>query len=269
MENKRTNTYRIHLAASTLIPLTLLVSVSYMAMYRTIGTLGRWMVPPLVILCFLAGYWLMRLEERIFGLTRTDHDIDDGFSEVARRYVYKRYLIAPALLSLIPAAAAVPLVDLLIRHLVDTGGIDYYSENYLAPWLVAGFIVLSTVWGAVSRMQPGNITLNGTSIKFYVILHMALFIIAMFMEVPSILPCLMLTVVMIVALFELNASFVEDITHKTGDTASLTRLLDTNFRYVRRIVGNFWKVYIVPFLLTAAVALVWQYLLENALNQPL
>lgn len=267
METKRT--YRIHLAASTLIPLALMVSVSYTVMYRAASTLGRWLAPLLTILFFIAGYWLMRLEARIFGLTRTDHHIDDGVSETATRYVRKRYLIVPALLSLVPAGFAVPLMDKAILHLVDVGEIAYYSENYLAPWLVAGLIVVATVWGAVSRMQPGNITLNSTSIWFHVILHVALFIIDLFMEVPSILPCLMLTVVIMVAIFELNTSFVEDITLKTGDTEGLGRLLDTNFRYVKRIVGNFWKVYIVPLLLTSAFAIVWQYLLENALNQPL
>jgi hypothetical protein len=32
---------------------------------------------------------------------------------------------------------------------------------------------------------------------------------------------------------------------------------------------NFPDVAVVPFLLTAAWSVVWQYLLENALNQPL
>lgn len=267
MDNNRTN--RIHLAASTVPLLALLVSVSYTIMYRAAGTAGRWLTPLAAVVFFIVGYYIMRLEERIFGLTRTDFDIDDGVSEVTHRYVYKRFLIAPALISVIPAAFAVPLVDKEIRRLVDVGELDYYSDNFIAPWLVFAIIIIAAILGASARMKPGNVSITPFSFMFHAVCHAAIFIINIFMEVPSILPTLLFVAVIVAALFELNAAFVEDICRKTGDSTGLIRLRETNFNYVRRIVVNFIKVFIVPFILFAALDIVWQYLLETALNQPL
>ena len=267
MENNRTT--RIHLAASVVPPLALLVSVSYTMMYRAVGAFGRWLTPLAAVVFFIVGYYIMRLEERVFGVTRTDFDIDDGVSEVTRRYVFKRFLIIPALISAIPAAFAVPLVDKEIRRLVDVGELDYYSDNFIAPWLVFAVIIIAAILGASARMNPGNVSITPFSFMFYAVCHAGIFIINIFMEVPSILPTLLFAAVIEVALFELNAAFVENVCRKTGDSTGLVRLRETNFNYVKRIVGNFFKVFIVPFILCAAVDVVWQYLLEHALNQPL
>ncbi len=267
MDNKRTN--RIHLAASIVPPLALLVSVSYTMMYRAVGLAGRWGTPLAAVIFFIVGYYIMRLEERIFGVTRTDFDIDDGVSEVTRRYVYRRFLIIPAVIAAIPGAFIVPLVDKEIRRLVDTGELDYYSDNFIAPWLVFAVIVVAAILGATARMKPGNITITPFYAMFHAVCHAGIFIINIFMEIPSVLPTVLFTAVIVVTIFELNAAFVENICRKTGDSSGLEKLRETNYNYVKRIVRNFFRVFIVPFLLTAAWAVVWQYLLENALNQPL
>ena len=80
---------------------------------------------------------------------------------------------------------------------------------------------------------------------------------------------LILVVTGIVALFELNTSFIEDITRKSGDLSGYPRLRETNYLYIKSIVRNFVRVFIVPFLLCAAADLVIQYLLKNVWNQPL
>lgn len=267
MDNNRTN--RIHLAASVIPPLALLVSLSYTMMYRAVGVVGRWMTPLAAVVFFIIGYYIMRLEERIFGVTRTHFDIDDGVSDITRRYVFKRFLIIPAIIAAIPGAFAIPLVDKEIRRLVDTGELDYYSDNFVAPWLVFAVIVISAMLGASARMKPGNVSITPFAFMFHAVCHSAIFIVNIFMEVPSILPTLLFAVVIIASLFELNAAFVENICRKTGDASGLERLRETNFNYVKRIVVNFIKVFIVPFILTAAFSVVWQYLLENALNKPL
>lgn len=267
MEEKRY--HRIHLAASYALPLSLLVSVSYTVMYRAVGLGGRYLSPLAAILFFTVGYVLMMLEERVFGVTHIAHDIDDGIEEQVQHSVKKRYLLIPGAVAIIPASLAIPLVNREILRLVETGELDYYSDNFIAPWIVFGIIVISCVMGASARQQPGNITVTPSSVWFYVIVHAALYIIDLFMEIPSILPCLMLVVVGIASIYELNLSFVEDITRKSGDMRELPRLRETNYLYVKQIVKKFIWVFIVPFLLCSAFDLVWQYFLENALNQPL
>ncbi|MBQ3126511.1 MAG: hypothetical protein IJC15_05515 [Clostridia bacterium] len=267
MDNKRTN--RIHLAASVVPPLALLVSLSYTMMYRAVGLAGRWLTPLFAVIFFIVGYSIMRLQERIFGVTRTDFDIDDGVSEVTRRYVLRRFLILPAIIAAIPGACMVPLVDKEIRRLVNVGELDYYSDNFIAPWLVFAVIVIAAILGASARMKPGNVSITPFYAMFHAVCHVGLFIINIFMEVPSTLPTVLFTAVLIVSVFELNAAFVDNICRKTGDFSGQEKLRETNFNYVKRIVRNFLRVFIVPFLLTAAWSVVWQYLLENALNQPL
>ena len=267
MHDKRTK--RIHLAASVLPPLALLISAGYTIMYRPLGKTGRWLIPLLCLAFFVAGYYIMRLQERIFGYARVDFDVDDGYSETTRQYVRKRYLIAPALLAAIPAGMIFPLIEKEIVRLVREGQLEYMDDDFIAPWLVFGFIVLAAVLGASARMKPGNIALSKFAVLFHAICHAALFIINIFMEVPSVLPTALCAVVMVVALFELNTAFVEDICRKTRDDTNLPTMRETNYQYVKRIVKNFFWVFIVPFLLTSAFSVVWQYLLENRLNQPL
>ena len=267
MENKRCRF--IHLVASFVPPLALLVSISYTVMYRAVGLWGRYLTPFAAIAFFTAGYFFMILQERLFHVTCVDHDIDDGLDDTVRRYVKKRFLLIPAAISLVPGIMSMPLVEREIRHLVDIGELDYYSDNFIAPWLMLAVIVVSCVMGAAFRQQPGNITVTHGAVWFYVIVHVSIYIIDLFMEIPSILPCLMLVLTGIVCLFELNTSFIEDITRKSGDLSGYPRLWETNYLYSKGIVRNFIRVFIVPFLLCAAADLVLQYLLKNVWNQPL
>lgn len=267
MENKRY--HFIHLAASFVPPLALLVSLGYTVMYRAVGLWGRYLTPLAAILFFTAGYFLMILQERLFKVACVDHDIDDGVGDTVHRYIKKRFLLIPAAISLVPGIVSMPMVDREIRRLVEVGELDYYSDNFIAPWLMLAVIVVSCVMGAAFRQQPGNITITHGAVWFYVIVHASLYIIDLFMEIPSILPCLMLVVTGIVALFELNTSFIEDITRKSGDLSGYPRLRETNYLYIKSIVRNFVRVFIVPFLLCAAADLVIQYLLKNVWNQPL
>ncbi len=267
MQNKRT--YRIHLAASILVPLSLLISVVYTLMYRSVGLSGRYLTPLFAVLFFFAGYGMMCLEEKLFRYPRTNFHIDDGIGGEEKRYIKKRFLIIPAILSMIPAGFSVPLVDEEIKRLVSSGEIDYYSENFVAPWLVFGIIVVSAMLGAGTRMMPGNVTVNPFSVLVYAVCHGAIFIIDIFMEIPSILPAIMMTVLCVVSIFELNTACVENLARKTGDLSGLPKLMDTNYAYVKRIVDRFFRVFILPFLLTVAFSIFWQYALEHFLNQPL
>lgn len=261
--------HRVHMAASVLPPLTLLISVVYTVMYYPLSWWGRYLVPLAALIFFVIGYFIQRLQEKLFGLERVDHDIDDGVELSGRRYVYKRFLLIPAAVSAVPGVLAMMLCNRLILRLVEQGEIDYYSDNFVAPVLVLVAIVVATVLGAASRMQPGNLMLSSGSVWFYVICHTALFLIDLFMEIPSILSCVMLVCVIVTAMFELNLSFVEDLCRRSHDSDSLPRLRETNYRYVYRIFTRFMQVFIVPFLLTAAASVVWQYLLEHALNTAL
>lgn len=261
--------HRIHLAASVLPPLTILLSVTYTVMYHPLGWWGRYLVPLSALIFFIIGYYIQRLQEKLFHLERVDHDIDDGVETSGRRYIFKRFLLIPAALAVVPGLVAMSLCNKLILRLVEQGEIDYYSDNFVAPFVVLAVIVISCALGAAARMQPGNLSLSSGSVWFYVICHIALFLIDMFMEIPSILPCVLLVVVIVTAMYELNLSFVEDLCRRSHDTDSLPRLRETNYAYVHRIYKRFVRVFIVPFLLTAAASVVWQYLLEHALNQPL
>lgn len=269
MEKSLQRANRIHLAASIIPPLALLISLSYTMMYRAAGPRGRWGSVIAAVAFFVAGYYLMKLQEKLFRYPRTDFDIDDGLEEVTKHYVLKRFLVIPAILSAVPGFLAVPLVDKEIRRLVDIGQLDYYSENFVAPWLVCAIVIVATLLGASARMQPGNITVTPFAVMAHGVCHAGIFIINLFMEVPSILPTLLFAAMIVVSLIELNASFVEDICRKVGDSSGLIELRNTNFTYVKHIAVNFVKVFVVPFILTAAADMVWQYLLEHALNQPL
>ncbi|MBR6708883.1 MAG: hypothetical protein IKL84_04310 [Clostridia bacterium] len=267
MHDKRS--HRIHVAASTLPPLTILVSLSYTIMYHPLDVWGRYMTPLLAIVLFIVGYGIQLLQEKLFHYERVDHDIDDGVELSGKRYIRKRFLLIPAAIALIPGIIAVPICNDLILRLVENGTIDYYSDNFIAPYVVMAVIVIGAVLGASARMQPANLSISSNSVWFYVIAHCALFVIDLFMEIPSILPCVALVVVIITAMYELNLSFVEDLCRKVRDTDGLERLRETNYQHVHRIYKRFMSIFIVPFLLTAAASVVWQYLLENALNKPL
>lgn len=269
MEQSLKRANRIHLAASIIPPLSLLISLSYTLMYRAAGPRGRWGSTVAALAFFVLGYYIMKLEEKLFRYPRTHFDIDDGLEEVTKHYVRKRFLVIPTVIAAVPGFLAVPLVDKEIRRLVDIGGLDYYSENFVAPWLVCAIIIIATILGASARMQPGNVTVTPFSVMVYGVCHAGIFIVNLFMEVPSILPTLLFAAMIVVSIFELNASFVEDVCRKVGDASGLIELRNTNFAYIKRIAVNFVKVFIVPFILTAAADMVWQYLLENALNKPL
>ncbi len=266
MQDKRT--YRIHWAASILVPLALLVSAVYTLMFRAVGLLGRYLSPVLAVAFFFVGYALMYLQEKIFAYPRTAFYVDDGVGGEEKRFVKKRFLILPALLAVIPASLAVPLVDNELKRLSIAEN-QYYQAEAAAPWFVFAIIVLSAIFGAAARMTPGNVSVTPFSVLFHAVCHAAIFIIDIFMEIPTIMPGVMMTLLCIISIFELNTACVENLARKTGDVEGLPKLRETNYLYVKRIVINFLRVFAVPFLFAVAFSVFWQYALVHFFNQPL